>query len=332
MRSEMEKPDALASATDPVEGQSLPVGIAENGPDAPQANSMSFGSAASPPLADIAVRINEAHDQVSASARSTIEAAMEAGRLLIQAKDQVGHGGWLPWLKANTSVSERTAQAYMKLARDLPKSAVTADLTLDGALKLLVAPEADPKRRDAHRSAASPRSSKVEVLPPQPKPPGSSPNLLTDDALVDRIRCDIEAAGRRGIDIPNLVPGPSVSNAQVSAAPPRMSADPAAAVNHCSSSSSASDVINPFKGTQDAGTADDEDEDEKLYGPLTAREWYDLSHYVELSYPRRGPKKHKPGDPTHRPEFLKLVAFFNLPFARWMDRVMADNGLTSWFG
>src|SRR5690242_671326 len=89
------------------------------------------------PLADIAARINEAHDRASTSARSTIEAAMEAGRLLIQAKDQIDHGDWLPWLKANTSVSERTAQVYMKLARDLPKSAVTADLTLDGALKLL---------------------------------------------------------------------------------------------------------------------------------------------------------------------------------------------------
>jgi hypothetical protein len=222
----------------------------------------------------------------------------------------------------------------MKLARDLPKSAVTADLTLDGALKLLVVPEADPKRQDAHRSAASPRSSKVEVLPPQPKPPGSSPNLLTDDALVDRIRCDIEAAGRRGIDIPNLVPGPSVSDAQVSAAPPRMSADPAAAVNHCSSSSSssASDVINPLNGTQDAGTAEDEDEREKLYGPLTGQEWYELSERCELRYPRRGPKKYKPGDPTHCPEFQQLVAFFNLPFARWMDRVMAEHGLTSWFG
>src|SRR4051812_7904040 len=101
MQPEMEKPDALAGATDPVEGQPLPVGTAENGPDTPQANSTSFGCTASSPLADIAARINEAHDRASASARSIVEAVMEAGRLLIQAKAEVGHGGWLPWLKAN---------------------------------------------------------------------------------------------------------------------------------------------------------------------------------------------------------------------------------------
>src|SRR4051812_9107645 len=116
----------LAGAAGLVEGNSLPATTAENAPDALTAKSTSFDSAASPSLVDIAARINEAHDRASASAQSAIEAAMEAGRLLIQAKDQVNHGGWLPWLEANTSVSERTAQAYMKLARDLHKSAVTA--------------------------------------------------------------------------------------------------------------------------------------------------------------------------------------------------------------
>src|SRR3954452_13978319 len=95
---------ALAGAAGRGEGNSLLVGTAENGPDAPQAKS----AAASFSLADIAARINEAHDQAYGSYQRTIEAAMEAGRLLIQAKEQVGHGGWLQWLKANTGVSERT--------------------------------------------------------------------------------------------------------------------------------------------------------------------------------------------------------------------------------
>src|SRR3954454_10501435 len=106
MRPDVEKPSALAAATEAVEGQPLPVGTAENGPDTRKAKS----AAASPPLADIAARINEAHERASASAQSAMEAAVEVGHLLIQAKAQVGHGGWLPWLEANTSVSERTAQ------------------------------------------------------------------------------------------------------------------------------------------------------------------------------------------------------------------------------
>jgi hypothetical protein len=225
MRPDMEKPSALAAATEAVEGQPLPVGTTENGPDTPQANSTSVGCDTSPPLADIAARINEAHDRASAFAQSAIEAAMKVGHLLIQAKAEVGHGRWLSWLMTNTSVSERTAQAYMKLARDLPKSAVTADLTLDGALKLLSAPKADPKRPAAPRSAASPKSSKVEVLPPKPKPPGSSSNLLTNENLVDRIRGDIEAAERRGIDITNLGLGPLTLDPQTSVPPLPMSPD-----------------------------------------------------------------------------------------------------------
>ena len=246
---------------------------------------------------------------------------MEAGRLLIQAKDQVGHGGWLPWLKANTSVSERTAQAYMKVARDLPKSAVTADLTLDEALKLLGAPKADPKRQAARRSAASPRSSKVEVLPPKPKPPGSSPNLLTEENLVDRIRGDIEAAMRRGIDITDLVLGLLGCDAQVSVPPLPMSADPEAEINH--RPSAAADGINTITGTEDADTADDTDELDVHYGPLTGREWIALSKCVDM----RDPHDHKPGEPQYRPEFLRLVELFNVPIARWRDRMMAENAM-----
>ena len=50
MRPEMERPDALAGATDAVEGQLLPVGTAENGPDAPKAKSTSVGCTPHPRL------------------------------------------------------------------------------------------------------------------------------------------------------------------------------------------------------------------------------------------------------------------------------------------
>ena len=100
MRPDMERFSALADATGQVEGTSLPVGTADNSPDAPKAQSASCGSGAAPPLSDIAARINEAHDRASASAKSAVEAGIEAGHLLLQAKEQVRHGGWLPWLEA----------------------------------------------------------------------------------------------------------------------------------------------------------------------------------------------------------------------------------------
>jgi hypothetical protein len=158
------------------------------------------------------------------------------------------------------------------------------------------------------------------VLPPKPKPPGSSPNLLTADALVDRILNDYEAAKRRGIDIPNLVPGPSVSDAQVSVAPLRISADPDAKNNH---PSAVTDGIKTINGTVDADTADDTDELDVFYGPLTGHEWIALSRFVDV----RDSQDHKPGEPQYCPAFLRLVEFFHVPVARWTDRIMVGNAM-----
>jgi hypothetical protein len=73
---------------------------------------------AAPP--DLAARIRTAHDAVRRSLGDALRHATEAGRLLLEAKSAVGHGGWLPWLKENCGLSERTAQVYMRLARELP--------------------------------------------------------------------------------------------------------------------------------------------------------------------------------------------------------------------
>jgi len=94
-------------------------------------------------LTDLAARINEEHDHAVTAIRAGLHHALEAGRLLLDAKAQVSHGGWLDWLQANCAVPERTAQLYMKLARDLParlqgrESATVADLTIRDAVALL---------------------------------------------------------------------------------------------------------------------------------------------------------------------------------------------------
>jgi hypothetical protein len=207
----------------------------------------------------------------------------------------------------------------MKLARDLPKSAMIADLPLTQALKHLGVQEVDPKRPATPRSAASPKSAKVEVLPPEPKPPGSSPNLLLNDVLVDRLRSYIEAAERRGIDIANLVPGPLALDPQTSVPSLPMSADPEAEINH--HPSAAADGINTITGIEDADTADDTDELDEQYGPLTMREWIALSKCVEM----HDPHDHNPDEPQYRPEFLQLVECHHVPFARWRNRIMAEN-------
>ncbi|WP_264051657.1 DUF3102 domain-containing protein [Methylobacterium flocculans] len=66
---------------------------------------------------NIAGAINAAHAGVEAAKREGARYAVECGRLLGEAKATVPHGGWDAWLRLNTTVSPRTAQLYMRIAR-----------------------------------------------------------------------------------------------------------------------------------------------------------------------------------------------------------------------
>lgn len=94
------------------------------------------------PLELLVARINLAHAEASAYAGKAIERALEAGDLLIQAKASIAHGEWQSWLRQHCpSISPRTVQNYMRIARELPAEKRTdAHLTVNGALKMLEKP------------------------------------------------------------------------------------------------------------------------------------------------------------------------------------------------
>ncbi|WP_418725402.1 DUF3102 domain-containing protein [Dysosmobacter sp.] len=70
-------------------------------------------------------------------------AIIEIGKRLLEAKAQLGHGEWLPWLREKVDISERSAQNFMRLAREYSKSADIADLGASKALALLALPESE---------------------------------------------------------------------------------------------------------------------------------------------------------------------------------------------
>jgi hypothetical protein len=93
-------------------------------------------------LSDLAARIREAHERCHASLTQGLQHALEAGQLLIQAKERVPHGMWLTWLKSHTGIDERLAQRYMRVARDLPRlsqanTTRVSDLSFRQALTLI---------------------------------------------------------------------------------------------------------------------------------------------------------------------------------------------------
>jgi hypothetical protein len=94
-------------------------------------------------LADLAARIRAEHEATGEALRSSVAHGIAAGELLLEAKAQMPHGQWLPWLKDNCAMSERTAQLYMRLAKNRAVIEIqirnhVADLTLNEAAALLM--------------------------------------------------------------------------------------------------------------------------------------------------------------------------------------------------
>lgn len=63
------------------------------------------------------------------------------GRRLIEAKEMLPHGEWLPWLTERVEFSERTAQDFMRLAREWSNPQTFADLGPGKALAILALPK-----------------------------------------------------------------------------------------------------------------------------------------------------------------------------------------------
>lgn len=82
-------------------------------------------------------------DEILDAKRTGGEAILTIGRCLIEAKDMLPHGEWLPWLNEQVELSERTAQKFMKLAREWSNPNTLADLGASKALMLLALPEGE---------------------------------------------------------------------------------------------------------------------------------------------------------------------------------------------
>jgi Protein of unknown function (DUF3102) len=112
-----------------------------NNPNSTQATN---DPALSNSLTDLAARIRGFHEAAAEGLRRSVENAIAAGELLIEAKGLLKHGTWLPWLRDNVNISERTAQVYMRCAKsraeieEAAKSAATADLTLNETVAMLM--------------------------------------------------------------------------------------------------------------------------------------------------------------------------------------------------
>ena len=83
----------------------------------------------------------------------TLWFGIEIGRRLCEVKEMIGHGEWLPYLKAQTEFSQSTASRFMTLYREYgaqqqtlfgaePNYPTLNNLSISNALRLLALPDA----------------------------------------------------------------------------------------------------------------------------------------------------------------------------------------------
>lgn len=88
-------------------------------------------------------RINELYAEAQGIAGKAVEQLtpkfIEIGELLIEQKEELAHGEWIPWIEDNLSFGEREARHYMRVARnrkrvsDLPSLRQAVALLTDGS-------------------------------------------------------------------------------------------------------------------------------------------------------------------------------------------------------
>lgn len=101
-------------------------------------------------LAELTTRVKFIHRNILASAKSTVELAMDAGKWLISIKEMLPHGHFEKYLEEHEIIGTRTARRYMELHEKWPliEKELGPDAyvsTIDGCLKIVKQP-AKPKR------------------------------------------------------------------------------------------------------------------------------------------------------------------------------------------
>lgn len=114
---EQSKKGALAPEPAPV-----PASAVSAGPEKPR------------PIEQITLEINFYKEQ-------TAQNIIEIGKRLIEAKQRLPHGAWIPWLRDRVDFSEDSAQRFMKIAREYSNTAALRYLPYSKLLALLQVPE-----------------------------------------------------------------------------------------------------------------------------------------------------------------------------------------------
>lgn len=123
------------------------------------------------------------------------QAVIEIGRRLTEAKAQLKHGEWLPWLREKVEFSETSAQNFMRIAREYGNTHLVGDLGASKALVLLALPASERENFASEKHLVNGEEKSVsemskreleEAIRQRNALPGGGRLLLPDDRLLTR--------------------------------------------------------------------------------------------------------------------------------------------------
>ncbi len=88
-----------------------------------------------------ATRINDLHKELREHGQSMVQIAIQAGGLLVEQKEKLGHGLWLKWVDKNLIFSVRKAQVYIQCYKNKDELNTQSIAHLGEAVRLLASPK-----------------------------------------------------------------------------------------------------------------------------------------------------------------------------------------------
>ena len=156
-------------------------------------------------LKTLAEEANREHSQAQRAERQAVKHAVAAGKLLLDAKEEAGHGNFIKWIIENFEGSERVARKYMSFAKAADQKQIEPDevSTLAEFERLLREQDAEeahgkyePEEPDEEYNFGNPNweseESDAESEPAPQSKKGPSPSKKKD---VDPLRDGLKAIG-----------------------------------------------------------------------------------------------------------------------------------------
>lgn len=102
-------------------------------------------------LSALAAEANKNHKLAESTAGRALEFARKSGESLTEAKAQVKHGEWIPWLKINFTGPRSTAHKYMTLAANVHSYGHLEPKSISEAFRLIAgeSEEDEPEEEEA---------------------------------------------------------------------------------------------------------------------------------------------------------------------------------------